>query len=210
MAASQPDAAAGSSLVPAALVATSAAALALMLRHKRRVRPVATEEPIESLDDPRLGSVAFGAQTRALLFRLDPRTIFVNHGSYGAVPRPVSNAVWQHHLLQEANPDLWFRKTMVRACGCQPRARVRAFSRVPARLQHETLDRALDEYAPMLNCEPVDLVFVTNATSGARRACSRSRPETDRVLLQAFTASPSHCSWAPAMPYSFRQLGTMQ
>lgn len=192
MAAPQPDAAAaaGASLLPAALVATSAAALALVLRHKRRLRPAAPEEPIESLDDPRLGSVAFGAQTRALLFRLDPRTIFVNHGSYGAVPRPVSNAVWQHHLLQEANPDLWFRKTMVRFC-CQSRAHVRPFSRVPppARLQHETLDRVLDEYAPMLNCEPADLVFVTNATSGAQRACSRQvRSVTDRFLLQAFTA----------------------
>ncbi|GMI31829.1 hypothetical protein TrCOL_g7462 [Triparma columacea] len=44
-------------------------------------------------------------------FLLDPTYLNFNHGSFGAVARPVLDAQHNYVLQQEARPDIWFRET---------------------------------------------------------------------------------------------------
>jgi len=76
-------------------------------------------------------------------FLLDPDVIFLNHGSFGACPRPVFEAyqAWQRRL--EEQPVLFLD---------------RQFARL-----HETARRALGDY---LGAGPNDLVYLPNATHG--------------------------------------------
>ena len=77
------------------------------------------------------------------MWRLDPAVTFLNHGSFGACPRPVMEA--QHAL----------RETLER----EP---VRFLSReLEARA-----DAARAALASFVGADPDDLAFVTNATSG--------------------------------------------
>lgn len=75
-------------------------------------------------------------------FLLDDHAIFLNHGSYGACPRPVweTYAGWQRQL--ERQPVEFFRR-------------------------HEALlASARTSLAAMVNVQPDDLSYVVNATSG--------------------------------------------
>lgn len=76
-------------------------------------------------------------------FLLDPDITFLNHGSYGAVPRPVFEAWqgWQREM--EMNPVLFL-----------------------GRRSHERLRSAREALAGYLGARADDLVFVPNATSG--------------------------------------------
>ena len=51
----------------------------------------------------------FGKQFRENEFMLEEGTVFLNHGSYGTVPRRVYTA--QRALVEEmeTHPDYWFR-----------------------------------------------------------------------------------------------------
>jgi len=51
---------------------------------------------------------SFGHALRAE-FLLEPDTIFLNHGSFGAVPRAVYNAAVAWRQKAEANPDRFIR-----------------------------------------------------------------------------------------------------
>ncbi|BBK33544.1 isopenicillin-N epimerase [Stella humosa] len=84
-----------------------------------------------------------GAAIRAE-FWLDADVTFLNHGSYGAVPRRVSAAaeIWRQRM--ERQPVLFFQETL--APGLRDAAGV---------------------LAPFLGVQADDLVFVENATSGA-------------------------------------------
>jgi isopenicillin-N epimerase len=77
------------------------------------------------------------------LFLLDPDTVFLNHGSYGACPQPVFDAwqAWQRRM--ERNPVLFL--------GRQSAALLRA---------------ARERLAQYLGASADDLVFVSNATTG--------------------------------------------
>jgi isopenicillin-N epimerase len=77
-------------------------------------------------------------------FLLDPDMIFLNHGSFGACPRPVFEAYqrWQREL--ERQPIDFFSR---RAYGLLAQARA--------------------ELADLVHADPGDLIFVTNATHGA-------------------------------------------
>ena len=90
---------------------------------------------------PTLSTQPLGAGLRPL-FHLRPSTAFLNHGSYGAVPTPVS--AYQQRLLQrvESHPDLWFR--------------LHSFPLVRA---------ALTPFAELLRVDTADVVFVSNATT---------------------------------------------
>ncbi|MDI6696447.1 MAG: aminotransferase class V-fold PLP-dependent enzyme [Anaerolineales bacterium] len=83
--------------------------------------------------------------TRSLksLFLLDPEIIFLNHGSFGACPRPVFDAYQAWQLRLERQPVLFLGR------------------------QYPTLERqarqTLGEY---LHADPDDLAFVPNATHG--------------------------------------------
>ena len=43
---------------------------------------------------------------------LDPQVTYLNHGSFGAVPRVVESAQRELQQLMEANPNLFFRTTL--------------------------------------------------------------------------------------------------
>jgi len=85
-------------------------------------------------------------------FLLDPEIAFLNHGSFGATPRPVFDAYqdWQRQLEHE------------------PVAFV-------ARRQEGLLDEARAALAAYINAGPDDISFVTNATSGLN-VIARSLP----------------------------------
>jgi isopenicillin-N epimerase len=77
------------------------------------------------------------------LFLLDPEIIYLNHGSFGATPRPVFETyqAWQRRLERE--PVYFFEQTLTPAL----------------RAARETL-------GAYLHARPEDLVFVPNATFG--------------------------------------------
>lgn len=77
------------------------------------------------------------------LFLLDPGVVFLNHGSYGAVPKPVFEAYqdWQRRL--ERQPVLFLGREL------------------PALMRESRL--ALGEY---LHADADDLVYIPNATHG--------------------------------------------
>lgn len=85
-------------------------------------------------------------------FLLDPDVIFLNHGSFGATPRPVFDVYQQWQLRLERQP--------VQFLG-------REFNALMAQAR-----QALGEY---LNAAPDDLVFIPNATHGAN-IVARSLP----------------------------------
>jgi isopenicillin-N epimerase len=76
-------------------------------------------------------------------FLLDPDTVFLNHGSYGACPRPVFDAWqgWQREM--ERNPVLFL-----------------------GRRSAQLLRHARERLATYLGADADDLVFVPNATTG--------------------------------------------
>jgi isopenicillin-N epimerase len=77
------------------------------------------------------------------LFLLDPAVIFLNHGSFGATPRPVFRAyrAWQRRL--ERQPVLFLGRRL-----------------------HTLLAEARRELGAYLGADAADLVFVPNATFG--------------------------------------------
>ena len=76
-------------------------------------------------------------------FLLDPTIVFLNHGSYSAIPRPVFEAYQNWQLRMERQPVLFLSREL------------------PA-LLHESR-AALGKY---LNADPDDLVYIPNATHG--------------------------------------------
>lgn len=83
---------------------------------------------------------------------LDPRVVFLNHGSFGACPKVVLEAQSQFRAEMEAQP----RRFLVR------------------RLE-TMLDAVRGELSGFLGVDPQDLVFVSNATMGVN-AILRSLP----------------------------------
>lgn len=93
------------------------------------------------------------------LFLLDPEVVFLNHGSFGAVPRPVFEEYQRRQAEVERQPVLFFRRA------------------------DDLLAGARQTLADYLTCEADDLVFVPNATSGLNIVI-RSLPlrEGDEIL----------------------------
>jgi isopenicillin-N epimerase len=77
------------------------------------------------------------------LFLLDPDTIFLNHGSFGACPKPVFEQFQRWQLELERNPVAFL-----------------------GRRSAELLGDARGQLAAHLGAEAADLVFVVNATTG--------------------------------------------
>jgi isopenicillin-N epimerase len=80
-------------------------------------------------------------------FLLDPEIAFLNHGSFGACPRPVFERyqAWQRELEREPVDFLGHRL-------------------------RDLLDGARAALAGYVGCSPADLAFVPNATTGVNLA----------------------------------------
>src|SRR2546422_11218123 len=83
------------------------------------------------------------ASEHAHHWTLDPAVDFLNHGGYGATPRPVLAAQQRWRDQMEAEPVRFF-----------------AHDLEPA------LDEARHALGPFVGADPGDLVFVPNATAG--------------------------------------------
>ena len=106
-------------------------------------------------------------------FLLDPDTVFLNHGSYGACPRPVFDAWqdWQREM--ERNPVLFLGR---RSAGL---------------LRH-----ARERLATYLGAGVDDLVFVSNATTGVNIvAKSLALKPGDEVLTTDLEYGACMATW---------------
>jgi isopenicillin-N epimerase len=74
---------------------------------------------------------------------LDPAVAMLNHGSFGACPRPVLEAQQRLRIELERQPVLFFERRM------QP-----------------LLDESRETLAALVGADPLDVVFVNNATAG--------------------------------------------
>jgi len=88
------------------------------------------------------------------LFLLDPSVVFLNHGSFGACPRPVFEAYQGFQRELERQPVEFL-------------ALERSF---PARL-----DAARSALAEYLGASADNLAFATNASSRCQRRCALAR-----------------------------------
>lgn len=113
------------------------------------------------------------AETLREEFLLDPGIVFLNHGSFGATPKPVFEVwqAWQRELERE------------------PVAFV-------SRRQEALLDAARGRIGTYLNADPDDLTFVTNATSGLN-VIARSLPlePGDEVLTTNLEYGALDMTW---------------
>src|SRR5574340_141848 len=84
-----------------------------------------------------------GASTMKELFLLDPDIIFLNHGSFGACPRPVFEEYqrWQLELERQPVEFLHYRFA-------------------------DLIGGARQRLAAFVGADPRNLVYVTNATTG--------------------------------------------
>lgn len=110
--------------------------------------------------------VAFGAEMRRQ-FVLEPGSTFVNHGSYGSVPRRVLEYRLRLIEQQESQPDLWFREK------CSDMWRENKL--------------AVSEF---LGSSPDNLVFVHNTTTGVNDVLrSLKFNKGDALLINTYTYS---------------------
>jgi isopenicillin-N epimerase len=77
------------------------------------------------------------------LFLLDPEVVYLNHGGFGACPRPVFETYQHWQLELERQPTLFFMHKV-----------------------RDALKQARDRLGAYLNTSSDNLIFVTNATTG--------------------------------------------
>ena len=82
-------------------------------------------------------------------FSLDPRVAYLNHGSFGSVPKVVAAAQRELQMLEEGNPNLFFRTTLPKL-----------------------YDEAREFVAEWLGTSPELFAFVPNASQGVITAAS--------------------------------------
>ncbi|MEY3251835.1 MAG: hypothetical protein RL227_808, partial [Pseudomonadota bacterium] len=118
-----------------------------------------------------------GADRQALalrgLFLLDPDLVFLNHGSFGACPKPVFEALQRHQLALERNPVAFLGR---RSAGL--------------------LRAAREQLAAYLGAGADELVFVPNATTGVN-VVARSFPlqPGDEVLTTDHEYGACEATW---------------
>jgi isopenicillin-N epimerase len=106
-------------------------------------------------------------------FLLDPDVAFLNHGSFGACPRPVFERYQACQRALELEPVDFIRR------------------RLP-----ELLDEARAALASYLGCLPTDLAFVSNATTGVNLAArSLDLRPGDEVLTTDLEYGACDLAW---------------
>lgn len=106
---------------------------------------------------------AFGRPCRAL-FDLDADGAFLNHGSFGAVPRPVQDAQARWRATMERQPDFFFRRLM--------KPGIRA---------------AAEVFAPVIRARGDDIAFVENATTAVSTVLQRMTFQPGDEILTTST-----------------------
>lgn len=107
-----------------------------------------------------ISCAAFGGSMRQEYWLFEPSNVNLNHGSFGAFPRPVREALRQYQDLMEANPDAFLRYDLPRLLSIS-RAAIASYVNVPT-----------DE-----------VVLVQNATTGINTVLRNLRYEPgDRIL----------------------------
>jgi len=113
-------------------------------------------------------------------FQLDPNLIYLNHGSFGAVPRVVQAAYedWQHRM--ERNPTAWMQREVVGLLA-QARGRLGEFLGSPADdlVFFPNPTTAVNMVARSLRLAPGDEVLTTDHEYGAmwrtwRKVCAEA------------------------------------
>ena len=98
-------------------------------------------------------------------FLLEDETVFVNHGSYGAVPRVVQAERVALLEKMDRHPDRWFRNDV-----------------------RPLYDEAVKELSHFVGAAPENIVFVTNATAGINTVLKSLRLEPgDKILMTKHT-----------------------
>ena len=116
---------------------------------------------------------ATAAETLRDQFLLDPDVVFLNHGSYGACPKPVFDRYqWWQRELERQPVDFLGRRS------------------------DDLLDAARAEVAAYVGADADDLVFVTNATSGLN-VIARSLPlgPGDEILTTDHEYGALNLTW---------------
>lgn len=124
---------------------------------------------------PRDGALPH-ASAFAAHWKLDPGVVFLNHGSFGAVPRVVSQRQRELQDLLQAEPVRFF-----------------------VELFEPMLDAARVETAAFLGCPADDMAFVHNATAGVNTVIRSLRFEPgDQVITSAqeYNACNNVLRWA--------------
>ncbi len=106
-------------------------------------------------------------------FRLDPNTVYLNHGSFGACPTPVAEAQARHRDRMEADAVRFFVEDI-----------------------WGLLDRSRDALAPIVGTAASNLVFVPNATTGVTTVLHNLRLRAgDEILVNGneYTACLNNC-----------------
>lgn len=101
-------------------------------------------------------------------FVLDPDVVFLNHGSFGATPRPVLDAQTAWRARMEAEPVLFLDRQI-----------------------HDLLDQSRIAAARFLRADPAGLVFVPNATTGINTVVHGLRLTADDEVLTTDHAYPA-------------------
>jgi isopenicillin-N epimerase len=107
------------------------------------------------------------------LFMLDPEVIFLNHGSFGACPRPVFQAYQEWQCKLERQPVLFLGRELLK--------------------YDQDARQALGDY---INAPCDDLVFVTNATHGVNIAArSLALGPGDEILATDHEYGACDAAW---------------
>ncbi|XP_076091282.1 uncharacterized protein LOC143063175 isoform X2 [Mytilus galloprovincialis] len=102
----------------------------------------------------------FGKEMKEREFPLTEGVTFINHGSYGVVPRRIKEA--QRKIIDEmdSSPDLWFRRNR--------------------RIKQDEARHCIAEF---VQADPDDLVFVQNTTSGVNTVLKSMKLKPEDIIL---------------------------
>ena len=122
----------------------------------------------------------FGPEIRAQ-FALDPNLTFLNHGSFGSLPRIVRDAQEAWRMRIESNPIEWIGRRNI-----------------------ESLAAAKKPLSRFVGCQPNDLGFVTNATEGVNAVLRSLHFEAGDELL---TCDHAYNAVRQAMKFRAQETG---